>query len=179
MDFEKALKEIGQFFDKAGLNYALIGAFALHAYGLSRATRDLDFVTELAAQQRLIAFLEALGYETLHVSSGYSNHLHHDPAKGRLDFVYVTGETNRLLFESVRKLLVLADVAVPVPRAEHLAAMKVQAMKNDPERTFQELADILYIMRLPGIDMIEIKGYFERQGLMDRYYEIQKIIETS
>jgi len=40
------------------------------------------------------------------------------------------------------------------------------------------MADILYLMRLPGIDKIEIKDYFERQGLIDKYYEIQKIIET-
>lgn len=30
--------------------FAVIGAFGLHAYGLSRATSDLDFVTESAAQ---------------------------------------------------------------------------------------------------------------------------------
>ena len=31
---------------------------------------------------------------------------------------------------------------VPVPRPEHLAAMKVLAIKNDPSRTFQDLADL-------------------------------------
>jgi hypothetical protein len=173
------IREVGQFFEREGFNYAVIGAFALHAYGLTRATRDLDFVTEFPAQQNLIKFLEALGYETLHVSSGYSNHLHRDPAMGRLDFVYVSGDTSRRLLGSARKLLVLAEIAVPVPRPEHLAAMKIHAMKNDPERTFQELADILFLMRLPGIDKMEIRDYFERQGLMDKYNEIQKIIETS
>jgi hypothetical protein len=37
-----------------------------------------------------------------------------------------------------------------VPRPEHLAAMKVQAMKNDPSRTFQDLADIQALLSLPG-----------------------------
>jgi len=173
------MREIERFFEEKGFNYAVIGAFALHAYGLTRATRDLDFVTEFAAQKSLVVFLETLGYETLYVSSGYSNHLHCDPVKGRLDFVYVSGATDRLLFGSVRKLLVLGDISIPVPRAEHLAAMKIQAMKNDPKRTFQEMADILFLLRLPGIDKNEIKEYFARLGLMDKYNEIQKILEIS
>jgi hypothetical protein len=173
------MREIGQFFEREGRNYAVIGAFALHAYGLTRATCDLDFVTESSAQQNLIAFLLSLGYDTLHVSSGYSNHMHRDPAMGRLDFVYVSGETNELLFESARKMIVMREISVPVPRAEHLAAMKIQAMKNDPERVFQEMADILFIMHLPGIDKIEIKEYFEKRGLIDKFYEIQKAIKTS
>jgi hypothetical protein len=179
LDFEKALNAIDQFFEREGFRYAVIGAFALHAYGYTRATRDIDFVADFLAQQKLIAFLEKLGYETLHVSSGYSNHWHRDPDKGRLDFVYVSGETNRLLFESVRKLLILGDICVPVPRAEHIIAMKIQAMKNDPERIFQEMADILFLMRLPGIDNVEVREYFERQGLMDKYHEIRKIVEAS
>jgi hypothetical protein len=179
LDFERMLKEVARFFEREDFNYAVIGAFALHAYGRSRATRDLDFVTESQAQQNLIAFLEGLGYETLHVSSGYSNHLHRDLAMGRLDFVYVSGNTSQQLFGSARKLLVLGEISLPVPRIEHLVAMKVQAMKNDPERTFQEMADILFLMQLPGINKTEIRDYFEKLGLIDRYNEIQKILETS
>ena len=35
-----------------------------------------------------------------------------------------------------------------VPRPEHLVAVKVQAMKDAPERTWQELVDIGYFVRL-------------------------------
>ena len=41
----------------------MIGAFGLHAYGLTRATADVDFVADSSAQPRLIAFLEARVYE--------------------------------------------------------------------------------------------------------------------
>jgi hypothetical protein len=179
LNFERMLKEVAGFFEREGLRYAVIGAFALHAYGRSRATTDLDFVTDSQSQQKLIAFLEGLGYETLHVSSGYSNHLHRDPAMGRLDFVYVSGDTSKQLFASARRLLVLGKMSAPVPRVEHLAAMKVQAMKNDPERTFQEMADILFLMKLPETNKAEIREYFEKQGLTDKYDEIRKILEVS
>ena len=179
MNFEKVMKAIGQFFEQEGFTFAVIGAFALHAYGLTRATRDLDFVTDIQSQEKLIRFLEKLGYETIHASTGYSNHLHTDAAMGRIDFVYTSGETSRQLLGSATKKLMVGETAIAVPRAEHIAAMKIQAMKNDPERTFQEMADIQFLMRLPGIDKNEIKGYFEKQGLKDRYNEIQKIIEAS
>jgi hypothetical protein len=179
LDFAKVMRAIAQFFGDEGLAYAIIGAFALHAYGLSRATSDLDFVTDCQAQAKLIPFLEKLGYETLHVSSGYSNHVHSDPAMGRLDFVYVSGDTSRQLLGSAKKLHVQGGISVAVPRPEHLAAMKIQAMKNDPERTYQEMADIQFLLRLPGINEEEIMSYFEKQGLLDRYNEIKKILKTA
>jgi hypothetical protein len=176
LDFERMLGEVAGFFEREHFNFAVIGAFALHAYGRSRATSDIDFVTESSAQQKLIFYLEELGYRTLYASSGYSNHLHLDPSMGRIDFVYVSGDTSQQLFASARKMLLLGEISLPVPRAEHLAAMKIQAMKNDPERTFQEMADILFLMQLPGINKKEIREYFKKQGLLDKYDEIQKVL---
>ena len=153
----------------------MVGAFGLHAYGLARATSDLEFVTEAEAQAKVITFLESLGYETLHSSTGYSNHLHLDPSMGRVDLVYIRGETKTELFEAATDRLSLEGMTVPVPKPEHLAAMKVQAMKNDPERTLQEMADIHFLLGLPGVDEDEVKRYFEKQGLVEKFYEIKKL----
>jgi hypothetical protein len=179
VNFEKVMKEVGGFFKKEKYPFAVIGAFALHAYGLTRVTSDLDFVTDVRAQEKLISFLEQLGYETLYMSAGYSNHLHTDIAMGRLDFVYVSGETSSQLLGSTTKSFVLGGMPVVVPRAEHIVAMKIQAMKNDPERFFQDMADIQFLMQLPDVDRSEIKEYFEKQGLLDKYYGIQRIIDSS
>ena len=89
MDFGKVLGTLASFFQREGYRYAAVGAFGLHAYGLTRATLDFDLATESAAQPKLVAFLESLGYETLYRSAGYSNHVHVLPDLGRLDFVYV------------------------------------------------------------------------------------------
>jgi hypothetical protein len=47
--------------------------------------------------------------------------------------------------------------------------MKVQAMKNDRSRELQDLADIQALLRIPGVNATEVRGYFERAGLLDRY----------
>ena len=175
MDFAQVLETLTGFFEREGIRYAVVGAFGLQAYGLGRATIDVDLAVDAEAQRRVLAFLESLGYETLHVSTGYSNHLHPMPAMGRVDLVYVSGDTGRLLFGQCVPALELGERRLPVPRPEHLAAMKVQAMKNDPGRTLQDMADIQFLLRLPGVDEDEIRGYFERAGLLERYREIKRL----
>ncbi len=175
MDFGKVLSTVAAFFEREGFRFAAVGAFGLHAYGLSRATLDLDLATESRAQPKLIEFLESLGYETLHQSAGYSNHLHPHADLGRIDFVYVSGETSQRLLGGGGTMLQLGGRSVPVPRAEHLAAMKIHAMKNDPSRTLQEMADIQFLLRLPDVDHEEIRAYFEQSGLLERYLEITRL----
>jgi hypothetical protein len=176
MDFRKVIDHLAGFLERENARFAVVGAFGLHAYGLSRATVDLDFVTESGIRERLVAYLESVGYETLYVSSGYSNHLHPNPEFGRVDLIYVDGETAERLFGPGGASLRLGGRELRVPRAEHLAAMKVHAMKNDPGRTLQELADIQFILQIEGVDEAEIERYFEEAGLEERFDEIKRSI---
>ena len=58
---------------------------------------------------------------------------------------------------------------MPVPSAEHLIAMKLQALRNDPSRELQDLADIQYLLGLPETDRQKVRRYFERTGMMEWY----------
>ncbi len=177
MEFTKVLSAVTRFLDEHGFPYALAGAFALAAYGLSRATEDIDFVVDARAQQGLIAFLESLGYETVYSSGGYSNHVHSLRAMGRVDCIYVDGPTATQLFEGA-KVVPIAGRSLRVPRPEHLAAMKILAIKNDPTRAFQEMADLQHILGLPGVNVNEIRGYFERYGLLEKFDELRRILDA-
>jgi len=170
-----AVDRIAEFLDGRGFSCAIVGALGLHAYGHDRATFDLDLATESAAQQPLVSFLEELGYETIHVSPGYSNHAHADADWGSVDIVYMDAETAARLFPRCQRSLELGERVVPVPRAEHLAAMKVQAMRNDPSRLLQDLADVRFLLEHAGTDRDEIRGYFDRAGMLDWY---EKLIAT-
>jgi hypothetical protein len=165
--------EVRGFLDREGTPFAIVGAVALHVYGYSRATNDLDLLVGAEAQDRMISFLEQRGFETLHRSEGYSNHLHADPALGRLDVIYVDAETRDKIFAEAR-LASLAGMSLVVPRPEHLAAMKIHAMKNDPSRTFQEMADIQFLMTLPGVDRDQIRVYFEQSGQLERFHDLER-----
>ncbi|MBI3892742.1 MAG: hypothetical protein HY303_14565 [Candidatus Wallbacteria bacterium] len=74
MDFAKTLDVLEGFLEERKIRHALVGALALSCYGLQRATQDVDLLLEARGHEATIAFLESLGYETLHQSAGYSNH---------------------------------------------------------------------------------------------------------
>jgi hypothetical protein len=174
VNFARVLEEVSTFLDGKGYRYALIGGVALAAYGLARTTLDLDFVLDADAAQDVIRFLEARGYQTLRRSSGYSSHVHPDLLWGRVDILYARGETSREIFSSCRPSVGPGGRAVLLPKPEHLAAMKALAMKNDPSRTFQEMADIRFLLGLPGVDRAEIRTYFERHGMKERFDELDE-----
>ncbi len=159
------------FSEKEGVPIALIGALALKAYGLARTTADIDLLTGTDFQGKIIAFLESLGFETVHVSSGFSNHLH--PLGGRIDWVYVRGHTFEQIFAEIRYLKILPDLTFPVVKTEHLVALKLFALKNDPSRKFKELGDLKFLLELPGINLEEVQGYFKRYGQEGLWEELQ------
>ncbi len=174
MDFGIVLGVVSDFLNEKGYRYAVIGGVALAAYGLPRTTVDLDLVVESSAQEDLIRFLEPKGYRTLHRSTGYSSHAHPDPLWGNLDFVYLRGETADEIFSACRNGKGPRDLSILLPKPEHLAALKVVAMKNDPSRSFQDMADIRFLLNLPGVDRREIQGYFEDHGMGERFDELGK-----
>ncbi len=106
VDFGRVLRLVTGFLEERGFPCAVCGAFALQAYGFSRATQDLDFVVPVEAQEPVVT---------------------------------------------------------------------VQAMKNDPGRTFQEMADIQSLLRVPGIDEEAVRGHFERHGLLERFDELKRL----
>jgi hypothetical protein len=172
VDFARELDVVQGFLEKERFRIAVIGGVALAAYGHPRLTLDLDVVTESAAQDALVRFMESQGFETLHRSSGYSNHRHTDRSRGRVDFMYVRGTTAEQIFASAQELPGPGGRSILVPKPEHLIAMKVQAMKDAPERTWGDLVDIAYLFRLDGVNRDEVRQYFERAGLIDRWYEL-------
>lgn len=59
-------------------------------------------------------------------------------------------------------------------RPEHLVAMKVQAIKNAPDRAWQDMADISFLVGLPGVDRHEVRAYFENAGLLTKWEAIER-----
>jgi len=65
VDFARELDVVERFLVTERFRIAVIGGVALTAYGHLRMTLDLDVVTEAAAQDALVAFMESQGFVTL------------------------------------------------------------------------------------------------------------------
>lgn len=171
MTIKEQFKLLVKFFEQENLDYAVIGAFALYAYGYTRATRDVDFITRTEYQKRIVEYLESLGFETLNRSEGFSNHLHPFGAV-RIDLVYIGDEAANIVFESTKKRLIFDNLELPVVSPEHLVALKLFAIQNEPDRKYKELADIKEILRLTNLDRETVEALFTKYGLKEYYYEI-------
>jgi len=172
--FDEVLHTFSDFFERENLRYALIGGLAMQAWGRSRLTKDIDFAVDSTARDRIVAFAESLGYETLYVSEGYSNHAHDEPRWGRIDFMYLHGDTAEKIFAAASSKTIVGDAEAPVASAEHLAMMKAVAMKNFPHRALFEGEDVRLLLNAPGVDRKAIRDYFERHGLLDLYDAIER-----
>lgn len=47
--------------------------------------------------------------------------------------------------------------------------MSVSAIRNDPSRELQDLADLKFLLALPGVDRAVVRESFVRHGLADRF----------
>ena len=61
MKFRNVLEELIRFFNQERVEYALIGAFALKAYGIVRATQDVDFIVRTNSQQKIFRKIRHIG----------------------------------------------------------------------------------------------------------------------
>ncbi|MBY0494894.1 MAG: nucleotidyltransferase family protein [Cyanobacteria bacterium] len=172
MNFAAVLARIEQILSTGPWPSAVAGGVALAAYGSPRLTIDLDIVTHRDAQPAVIAALERTGYETLYRSSGFSNHRHFEAELGRVDLIYVDDVTSGRLFAAARTLMGPASTRIRVPSPEHLAAMKIQAIRNAPDRTLRDLADVAFLLTVEGVNRDEIKGYFEQAGLLHHWTDV-------
>lgn len=175
MNFERVISHVAQHVQNAEVPIFLIGGLAMHAYDLARLTTRIDFLTRDDQRVGIVSFMEKSGYETLRSGGGFSNHLHPEEEWGRVDFVYSSEETVEKMLDAVTARVRIGDFDIPVPSPDHLIAMKVLAMRNEPRRTLIEMADIQHLMSLPRTDLKQVRGYFEKYGLLRRYDEIREV----
>jgi hypothetical protein len=169
MDVSRVLGIVRPFFESRREPFALAGGLALLAHGAPRATFDVDLLAQVGIRDALVAFLEQRGFATLSLTPGFSNHQHEDAALGRLDVIYVSGATAEAVFSGCATRSIAPGVEAPVPRPEHLVAMKVQAFAKDSTR-YSDLADLQFLLSLPGLDLMEARSYFESAGI-GAYFE--------
>lgn len=175
MDFGRVVPLLVEAFDRAEIRFAVIGGLALAAYGLHRTTLDADFVVELESQEAAVALLSELGYECLHRSSAFSNHLHPDPTMGRVDLMYVPEPTAQKIFTHCQRRRLPRDLEANVASPEHLAAMKALALASNPTR-FRDLEDVLFLLKIEGVDRDEIRSQFERRNLGEKFRELERLL---
>lgn len=165
MDFGRVLKAVDSEFARQGIEWAAVGGVAVILYGVPRTTLDLDIAADGERQEEVLAWLDKIGYECLHSSRGFSNHVHPQSRWGRLDVIYLRDATRSALLNHCRRLAGPGGLSVPVVEAQHLIAMKAYSCKVDPGRRSQDLSDVRALARLRSVPDSEVREIFERYGV--------------
>ena len=176
MNFELVFKELLQKFSEQNMRFALIGGFALHVAGFTRATKDIDFLVEAEDLGKIKNIMLKLGYELVHESQEFSNYWHPMGPLGCVDYLHAHREYTRKMLARAKKHNILDGVKIPVLIPEDIIGLKVQSMVNNPKRRLLDMADIEYLLRenLGKLNLDLIRDYF---SLFRQEKELDEILK--
>ncbi len=169
MDFQLVVRSVLGRFEEEGIEYGVIGGYAMGLWGATRATVDLDFlllVDDLAEGEAILAdFSYRCTYKTENVVQYVS-----DLAPfGQIDVLIARRKISKGMLErSVRRVSAVGAMRVLQP--EDLIGLKLQALVNDPSREARELEDMRALLMASeregrSVDWDLLEDYF---ALFDR-----------
>ena len=177
MNFEAVFKILIEQFQKYEIPFALIGGFALHAAGHSRATQDIDCLIDQKDAVKVKKILSSLGYEILHESEDVLNFASRLKELGKIDFLLAHRQYAKGMLKRADEIDVLNNAfKIKIVKPEDIIGLKIQSSSNDAERFHQDMADIEALLRLKKnqLDLELIRGYFK---LFNREEEFDQILK--
>lgn len=163
MDFKAVIGKLISAFDKSGIRYALIGGFAFGLWGSGRATIDIDLLINRDDMEKADGIMLSFGYRCSHKSDNVSQYISDDKMLGEVDFLHAFREASLGMLErSAEKDIFNGALKIKVVSPEDLIGLKVQAIKNDPDREGSDMADIESLLSQHGkdLDWRLMKEYF-------------------
>lgn len=151
-------------FEKEQVRYALIGDYALQAHGVFRMSTHIDWLIHSDDRYAVLDVVERAGWLIAFDSENAFTASPRDEAQGaRIDILWAHRKISRHMLAGASPLPVPGlGQAIRVVTPTDLAGLKIQAYSNQPERQFQEFADILELSKLPAsqLNLDLLKSYF-------------------
>jgi hypothetical protein len=162
MDFNLVLTTLAREFTAAGIDHALIGAFAMAALGVPRATGDLDFLVDGDRSDDVDRVMTKLGYQALHRSVDAANYASPSSAFGHVDYLFARRPHSRAMLARAKPRQSLrAHSTLKVLDAEDIIGLKVQSSTNNPNRSALDMDDIRRLLEnQPTLDLDRVRDYF-------------------
>lgn len=162
----QALADLMMRSEQAGLfRLFLIGGRALEAHGVIRFTKDVDFLVASHDVPAVGAVLAKTGYVKTDENAIFSRWKHPSLTSDDVDVMYVNQTTFEKLMEH-SKILWLGHAGLRVPSVPSLIALKLHAIKSNPERKEKDGRDIAELLgKNPGaMDAAELESLFAKYG---------------
>ena len=170
LDLSGLLRLISEKFTAAGVRYALIGGFALHAAGYNRATGDIDFLINKEDADVSKKIFLAMGYQVLFENENVLNLAASWQLVGGVDIIWAH---RKYTLDMLERAIPGTD-GVPVIGPEGIIGLKVQAIANDPDRMARDMADIEWLLKahFKTMDIALIREYFDVFAMLPQWDEL-------
>jgi hypothetical protein len=163
------IREALAMFARIGTEPALIGGLAVVAHQVVRATKDVNFLAEAEAADRIHDALLALGYQCLYRSEDAANYV--SVTEG-LDLLNAHRPlARRLLAQASERNTPMGNMRII--NVEGLIGFKVQAFVNDASRS-SDVDDMRALLKIhrDSINMDEVQTYFSLFNKTDLLHEL-------
>lgn len=151
MDYSKAFHLVAKASKKSAVPYVLIGGFAINFYKVTRNTLDVDFlITKDDFKKIESALIEAEYAEDF--ATDVTVRMSNKKEMLDVDFMIVDDATRSKILKDGKEVEVVGETLI-VPSIEHLIALKLHAIKNNPtNRMWKDLPDIIRLVKMNNID---------------------------
>lgn len=177
MEFKKVLKLLIEGFNEENIDYALIGGFAMGVLGIARSTIDLDFLVDEKDVEKICFLMEEIGYKKIYSSRYVSQYYSDIKLFGCVDFLHACKKISKQMLKNAMELYVFnKTLKIRVLKPEDIIGLKIQAVKNNPERYFREMGDIDEIINMfkDEIDFNVVRKYFTIFDMDDEYNRFKR-----
>lgn len=176
MDFKLVLKKLLNAFEEQNIRYALIGGFAMGLWGAGRATVDIDFLVNRDDMEKVDSIMSQLGYECKYRSENVSQYVSPLKVFGEVDFLHAFRKASLQMLQRAEEKEVFGTIKIKSLIPEDLIGLKLQAIKNNPERQQSEMEDIMFLVReyKNKMDWSLIEQYAKILKMEELYNEIWK-----
>jgi len=121
-----------------GVSFVLIGGFAVNHYKVTRQTADIDFLITENDFKRILNLLEKEGYKEDYRQKVFSRLITDSDYLVDLDFMFVDeGTLSKIIKEGSQ--IEIAKQKFIVPSLNHLIALKLHSIKNNPKLRMENL----------------------------------------
>lgn len=132
---------------ESGVPLLIVGGTAVQVYGYSRFTKDFDCVIAREDDARLAAVLKVAGYEEFDRHNVVARYRHATRRDWIIDTLLLSADTFGKMW-ALRQTERLATIEMHVAAPQHVIAMKLHAVKQNPARTMSDVLDILELIKL-------------------------------
>lgn len=153
MKYSNVFDLLAEEFKKAKIPFVLIGGFAVNYYKVSRFTGDVDILIDERDFQRVLPLLEQVGYRQVTKQHLFARFKNDDLDFMDLDLMFVDEKTfSGILKEG--KEVEIKEIKMIVPSLNHLIALKLHSLKNNPDhREDPDLKDLLRLIQENQMDV--------------------------